>query len=410
MERKRIVIVGSSFAGYTGALELKEKIGNKHDVVVIANSPKFVFIPSLIWYPFGLREEEDISFDVRPVYAEHGIQFIEANVTGFDLDQRLVKMHKRTQDTFSDTEETLGYDYILIATGPKVDFDHIPGLGPEHNSYSICNVEHAEHTKHAWERLLENPGPIIIGASQGAACFGAAYEFVFNVRYQLKKHRLTKRAPITFLTAEPFLAHFGIGGFGSGEAMCERMFKFYDINWRTNTVIKEVTPTGVVLDDGTELPSNFTMIIPRFLGVDAVRNTPGLGNANGFIEVNDAYQHKHYPEVYAAGVAVHVPPPGDTPVPCGVPKTGYPSEQMAKVAVHNIVAYLEGRSEQLETLPFGEIEAYCIMDTGNMGMMILGDHMVGNRRLEFIIPGPQAHWAKLAFEKYFMFTRKRAHV
>ncbi|HEU5089215.1 MAG TPA: NAD(P)/FAD-dependent oxidoreductase, partial [Roseiflexaceae bacterium] len=114
------------------------------------------------------------------------------------------------------------------------------------------------------------------------------------------------------------------------------------------------------------------------------------------------------PEVYAAGVAVDVPPVGETAVPCGVPKTGYPSEVMAKTAAHNIAADIKGGERS--SMPFSMIHAYCIMDTGNMGMLILGDHMLGARHLEFIIPGPQAHWAKLAFEKYFLYSRKHGHV
>jgi len=396
--RKRIVVVGTSFAGYTGALELHELLGDDHDIIVVANTHDFVFIPSLIWYPFGLRDKKDIAFDVRPIYAEHHIRFVEANVTGFDLDQRLVLTNA----------EPIAYDYLLIATGPKVDFASVPGLGPQHNSWSICNLGHAEETRHAWERFLRDPGPIVIGASQGAACFGAAYEFIFNVRYQLKKHHLLDKAPLTFVTAEPFLGHFGIGGFGNAQAMSETFFKMQHINWRTSTVVKEVLPDGVVLGDGEVLPSKFTMIIPRFLGIDAIRNTPGLANPNGFIETDDGYQHKCYPEVFAAGVAVYVPPVGDTPVACGVPKTGYPSEVMAKTAAHNIAAAIKGGERK--TMPFSLIHAYCIMDTGNMGMLILGDHMLGARHLEFIIPGPQAHWAKLAFEKYFLYSRKHGHI
>ncbi len=399
IERKKVVVLGSSFAGYTGALELAEHLDRKHDIVVVAKSPDFVFIPSLIWYPFGLRSKEAISFDVRPIYARRGIEFVEASATGFDLANRLVLT----------SAGPVHYDYLLIATGPKVDFDSVPGLGPGRNSLSICNVEHAEETRKAWERFVKDPGPVVIGASQGAACFGAAYEFLFNVRYQLKREGLLEKAPITFVTAEPFLGHFGIGGFGNAKPMSEKFFDMYDIGWRTDSVIKEVRPDGVLLESGEFLPSKFTMIIPRFLGIDAIRNTPGLGNASGFIEVTDEYRHVRYPEIYAAGIAVFVPPVGDSKVPCGVPKTGYPSEVMAKTAAFNIAADINGSSER-RSMPFSMIHAYCIMDTGNMGMMIVGDHMLGARHLEFIIPGPQAHWAKLAFEKYFMFSRSRGRV
>ncbi len=396
---KHVVIIGTSFAGYTAAIELRRHLPAEHRVTVVAPSPRFVFIPSLIWVPFGIRTADDVCFDVRPIYEKNGIEFVQTRAEGFDLEGN--KVHTSQGD--------IHYDYLLIATGPKVDFDMLPGLGPKKNSWSICTLEHALETKEAWERLLDDPGPVVVGATQKAACFGAGYEFILNVRYQLKKAKKLDKAPLTFVTAEPFLSHFGIGGFGPGQAMCEKLFKMYDIQWRTNAVVQEVKPDAVVLEGGEEIASKFTMLIPRFLGVDAVRNTPGLANEAGFIETNAGYQHPKYKNVYAAGISVHVPPPAETPVPCGVPKTGYPSEQMAKTAAHNIMVDITGQGERHE-LEFGDIKALCIMDTGNMGMMILGDHMLPPREHEVIVPGPQAHWAKLAFEKHFMGTRRRGIV
>ena len=397
MGRKRIVIVGTSFAGYTAALELKELVGDNHDIIVIANTHTFLFFPSLIWYPFGLREEKDITFDVRPIYKSHGIEFLEHEVSGFLPAENRVLLKDG---------EPVSYDYLLIGTGPKVDYDYIPGL--REHSHSIVGLAVAERTRQAWTRFLENPGPVVIASAQGAACFGAAYEFLFNVRYQLAKHKLQEKASLTYLTAEPFAAHFGIGGFGNAQKMCEWMFSHYHIGTHLNASIKEVKADGVLLESGEFYPSAFTMVMPRFLGVDAVRNTPGLANANGFLEVDDSYQHPQYPNLYAAGVAVHVKPPGQTPVPCGVPKTGYPTEQMAKTAVRNIVADIKGLPKQ--HAKFDDMSAYCIMDTGNMGMVIVGDHMLSPREHEFIIPGPEAHWAKVAFEKYFLWSRRHAHV
>jgi sulfide:quinone oxidoreductase len=397
MSRKHILIVGTNFAGYTAAIELKELVGDNHDVTVVANTHKFLFFPSLIWYPFGLREEKDITFDVRPIYEAHNINFIETEVTRFDLEKN---------EVHTTTTQPIVYDYVIIATGPKVDYDYIPGL--REHSHSIVGLGPAQRTREGWKKFLADPGPVVIASAQGAACFGAAYEFLFNVRYQIAKNHLQDKAPLTYVTAEPFAAHFGIGGFGNAQKMCEWMFKHYHIDSRMNAVIKEVKADGVLLESGEFMPSKFTMVMPRFIGVDAVRNSPGLANDKGFIETTDGYQHHTYKNVFAAGVAVHVKPPGETPVASGVPKTGYPSEMMAKTAVKNIIADIKGLP--MVAAKFDDLPAYCIMDTGNMGMMIVGDHMLSPREHQFIIPGPEAHWAKLAFEKYFLWTRRHAKV
>ncbi|MDW8436595.1 MAG: FAD-dependent oxidoreductase [Chloroherpetonaceae bacterium] len=398
MERKRIVVAGTNFAGYTAALELKEMLGDQHDITVVSPTHKFLFYPSLIWFPFGIRDEKDITFDVRPIYQSHNIKFIETRATRFDLDNRKVLLEQG---------EPLEYDYLVIATGFAVDYDYVPGL--REHAYSIVGIKEATRTREAWQKFLQSPGPAVVVSVQGTGCFGAAYEFLFNMRYQIAKHHLKKETTLTYVTAEPYPAHFGIGGFGNAKKMCEMLFKFYRIESRFNVSVKEFCPDGVTLETGEKIPSTFTVAVPRFIGSECVRNTPGLGNAMGFIEVGGDYRHPKYPEVYAVGAAVEVKPPEQTEKPCGVPKTGYPSEQMAKIAAKNIVADIKKLPKRYEQ-SFAEMNALCIMDTGNMGMMIAGDHMLPPREHEFIIPGPEAHWAKVAFEKYFMFTRKRAIV
>ena len=108
-------------------------------------------------------------------------------------------------------------DYLVIATGYRNKFDVVPGLGPDGHAQTITTLADAERAAVAWAKFLTDPGPVVIGATQGASCFGAAYEFLFNTSHQLRKAKLHGRAPLTFVTAEPFLGHFGIGGLPGGE-------------------------------------------------------------------------------------------------------------------------------------------------------------------------------------------------
>ena len=389
--RRRIVILGSNFAGYTAALELKKHLGDQHEIVVISASSDFLFFPSLIWLPFGERKAADVTFPLAPIYEHKGVTFVHARVEQIDLDQRKVT-------------HTLGveaYDYLVIATGPQNHWEAVPGLGPQGHTQSIFGLADAERAGVAFEAFLQNPGPVVIGGVQGASCFGAAYEFLFNFAYQLKRRHI--QVPLTYLSAEPFLAHFGIGGFGNGTWMTELFFKREGITGVLNASVAEVRPGEIALQDGQVLPFSYAMLAPAFRGVPPVRACTAITNAGGFVEVNDHYQTLRYPEVYACGVAVAVAPPGPTPVPCGVPKTGYLSEEMAKVVVHNIVADLHGTP--MIRLPPGAIDAKCVLDAGNNGIIMTADHFLEPRSHAWLIPGPEAHWAKLAFEKYFLYTR-----
>ena len=110
----------------------------------------------------------------------------------------------------------------------------------------------------------------------------------------------------------------------------------------------------------------------------------------------------------AAQIAVQLDPPQKTPVPCGVPKTGYLSEEMARVVAHNIVSSID--HEPLVSLPAGSIDAKCVLDAGNNGIIMTSDHFLEPREHAWLIPGPEAHWAKLAFERYFLSTHRHGHV
>ena len=338
---KTIVVAGSNFGGYTAALKLKEFLKPEDKVIVISNTNKFLFTPSLIWVPFGLRNEEDITFDLQPIYKKHDIQFVISTITRFEPESNKVI----TEDG------PINYDYLLIATGPKPEMESITGIKPGEFNNPIVTLNLALQTKQAWQEFLKNPGPVVVGATQGAACFGAAYEFLFNIRYQLFKHNID--VPLTFVTAEPFLTHFGIGGFGSGEKMCQWMFDHYKIHWKTDVGVQEICENKVKLTDGTELESKFSSFVPKFVGIDAVRNSNGLSLPNGFIETTDDYRHKKFNNIYAAGVAVQVEPPSPTNLSCGVPRTGYPTEEMAQIAAWNISCDIYSDRKRKEK-PFSE--------------------------------------------------------
>lgn len=399
MGMKRIVVIGGSFAGMTAAIELKNKLGDRVEVIVWSKTEDFLFMPSLIWVPFGLRRREDITFPLAPVFQKKGVAFEQVEVTRIDLRERTV---------YAAGGKHLTYDYLVIATGPKLDYAAVPGLGPDGHSQSIFSWPDAERARAAFEAFEKDPGPVVVGGVQGASCFGAAYEFLFNMAYQLRKRRLADRAPLTYVTAEPFLAHFGIGGFGNGTKMTEYFFRKLGITAVTNAMVRAVRPGELLLEDGRTFPFRYSMLAPAFLGVDAVRALTEITTPRGFVKVDAQYRAQPYAEVFAAGVAVQLDPPQPTPVPCGVPKTGYLSEEMARVVAHNIAAGIQG--EPLIALPPGSIDAKCVLDAGNTGIIMTSDHFLEPRDHAWLIPGPEAHWAKIAFEKYFLATHKRGHV
>ncbi len=387
----RIVVLGGSFAGLTAAFKLKRELGDGAQVTVVSRDPRFVFIPSLIWVVPGWRKPGQISFELEPALRRRGIGFLRAVAEGIEPAQNVLKTDHGDVD----------YDYLLIASGPRYDWSVVPNFGPaDGTTWSVCNLPHAMDAAKAWLDFVQDPGPVVIGSTQGASCFGAEYEVAFNIDRALRQAKIRKQAPLTFFTAEPFLGHFGIGGMRGGEAMLKGFFKLLGIEAIANVSTSAVTADSITLSNRRELPKKYAIVIPPFTGVQAILDSDGIGDPRGFVPVNDGYQHQTFANIYAAGVAVQVKPPQPTEVPTGVPKTGWMAEAMAKVAAHNIAAAITGGEPR--ELPFGDIRPLCIMDAGTQGMIIGLDRVFKPRKFELMIPGPWSHWAKLGFEHYYM--------
>jgi sulfide:quinone oxidoreductase len=176
----------------------------------------------------------------------------------------------------------------------------------------------------------------------------------------------------------------------------------------TNARMREILPDILHLDDGRSFRFAYAMLAPPFLGVDAVRACTEIVNPRGFVEVNDYYQTEAYPEVFAAGTAVAVDPPEPTPVPCGVSTMGYLSEQMGIVVANNVAAALRG--EPMAAKPLAAMDFKDVLDAGNTGIIMTSDRYLEPREHAWAIPGPEAHWAKLAFERYFLATHRSGRV
>ena len=390
----RIIIIGGSFGGLTAAYELRKRLDHKKcEITLLSKEPRFVFIPSLPWVAMGYKRLDRISFDIVRPLERRGIRFVHATGEGIDpIEQKVFTDH-----------ENYSYDYLVIATGHRSANEAVPGLGPwDGPGHSLMSPPEAEEAREGLNVFLRELGPIVVGCAPGASCIGPAYEFAFEIDHLLRKRKSRHKVPIVFVTPEPFLGHFGVGGMGRVRQFFEGELEARDIRYFTSAAVSRITDTSVQLADGKMFESRFSLIIPPLAGVKAVAESPKLSNLKGFIPVDEGYRHKEFPNIYAVGVAVAYPPVDQTPVPVNFPKTGHMTEQMAVVAAHNIAADIRG-GEKLTR----DLWVDCIMDMGATGAHMRVDPVRPPRNIAEMSEGKRWLWAKRLFERYYLWKARR---
>lgn len=398
-----IVIIGAGIGGMPMAYEMKALARPQDRVTVVSNTPTFHFVPSNPWVAVNWRKRSDIEFSAAEHLARKGIEFTAAGAK---------RVHPERNQVELGDGSVLDYDFLVVATGPKLAFDEVEGLGPAAHTHSICHVDHAQSAAAAWDGFLAQPGPVVVGAVQGASCYGPAYEFAFIMDTDLRRRKLRDRVPMTFVTAEPYIGHLGLGGVGDSKSLLESALRERNIKWICNAKTTKIEAGRMHVTEFDELgkekrthelPFAYSMMLPAFKGVDAVFGIDGLTNPRGFVLIDEHQRNPKYPNVYAVGVCVAIPPVEVTPVPTGAPKTGYMIESMVTATAHNIRAQLDGKApDQKATW-----NALCLADFGDTGVAFVALPQIPPRNVNWFAEGKWVHLAKVAFEKYFIRKMKK---
>ncbi|MBU0753466.1 MAG: NAD(P)/FAD-dependent oxidoreductase [Gammaproteobacteria bacterium] len=400
-----IVILGAGVGGVSAAYEMKEKARSQDTVSVVSNHTYFQFTPSNPWVAVSWRTKEDITVEVGPYLEKKGIKFIAKAAKKLHADKNQIELEDGS---------TVDYDYLIISTGPKLAFDEVEGLGPGKHTQSVCHVDHAVDAAKEWDTFCKDPGHIVVGAVQGASCYGPAYEFAMIMDTDLRKRRIRSKVPMTFVTAEPYIGHLGLGGVGDSKGMIESVMRSRHIKWICNAKVTKVEAGKMHVaehnDDGSVkkehvLDFKFSMMLPAFKGIDAVFGIEGLTNPRGFIVADPFQRNPKFKNIFSVGVCVAIPPVEATPVPTGTPKTGFMIESMVTASVHNIRNLLDGKEpDQKATW-----NAVCLADFGDNGAAFVALPQIPPRNVNWFSQGKWVHLAKIAFEKYFLRKIKKGN-
>lgn len=402
---KTIAVIGAGIGGMSIAFELRQKFNKKdYQVVVIGEGSEFQFVPSNPWIALGERTRDQVVMDAGKYLEKRNIQFSPAGVTHIDAEAKLL--------TLGD-DSKIEYEYLVICSGPRLAFEAVPGSGPEGGyTHSICTADHAVKAHEAYQELLKKPGPVVVGAMQGASCFGPAYEYVLSLEGALRKKKMRDQVPITFVTSEPYVGHMGLGGVGDSKHLMEHEFRERGIKWICNAKVKEFEQGKAHIEEVDrkgetefthELDFNMAMFLPPFRGSEAIAAVPELCNPKGFVITDQFQRSPKYHNIFAAGVCVAIAPLENTPVPTGAPKTGFMIESMTTAIVENIMQMESGQEPDVHPT----LNAICLADMGDTGAAFVALPQNPPRNTNWTSMGKWVHLAKIAFEKYFLYKIKR---
>jgi sulfide:quinone oxidoreductase len=417
----RVVVLGAGVSGHTAALFLKRKLGREHEVIVVSPNSKWNWIPSNIWVGVGKMSPDKVVFPLAPIYRRKHIDFRQAKAVAIhpegDADDPTGAVDiVYTDPTRAGQTESIRYDYLINATGPKLNFGATPGLGPDGGyTASVCTPGHATDAATRFDSVIAalksgRAQTLVVGVGHGTCtCEGAAFEYAFNVEHELRAAGVRDKAEVIYLTNEHELGDFGVGGMHftnrgqqiTSQAWMESLFRERHMKAITQAAVTSIDP-GVInytqIDGSANTQSfDFAMLLPPFSGVglkafDRAGNdiTSTVFAPSGFLRVDadytpkpfeqwsaadwpKTYQSPSFGNLFGVGIAFAPPhaisrpysAPDGTLIAPAPPRTGMPSGAMGKIVALTISdMILEGATAPTHTGSMGAMAAACIASTG----------------------------------------------
>lgn len=370
----KVTIIGTGFAALTAVQEVRKKLKDQVTIQVIAPSDKFIYLPSLIWIPAGLRTKEDLEIDLHNFFNRQKVEFTQARVTGVSNKGRTVNTDKGDFDN----------DALIIASGGRF-IKRLPGI---ENIITPCEgIPAAEAIKEKLESL--EGGTLAIGfggnpKEPSAMRGGPMFEFMLGIDTLLRRQKRRDKFKIIFFSpaAEP------------GKRMGEKV---------PAKILEKLTKQGIethlghkivefqadkVITEGGEIPADMILFMPGMTGPTWLENTEFPISEGGMISANEYAEVEGFDKVYVAGDS------GSFEGPAWQPKQAHAADLQAKAAAHNLAVTIQNSGKKMPI----KHELVCIIDSLSHGVLVQRSEK-GSMMLP---PCRLMHYAKRFFEWMYL--------
>lgn len=337
MIARRILILGAGFGGLELATMLSEALGDRVEVTLIDKGESFVFGYSKLDVMFGRTSAEAVRMPYAEI-ARPGVRYLKETITAIDPAARRVTTDAGSHEA----------DALVIALGADYEMDATPGLAEHGNEfYSVAGAERLAQLLPSFRS-----GHAVIGVC-GAPfkCPPAPSETALLLHDYLSARGLRENCEITFTIP------LGTPVPPSPEtsSALEAAFAERDIRFLPGRRIASLDGGEVTLDDGTLLPFELFLGVPKHRAPAVVRDSGMLGEDEVYLSVDPRTLQTRWPDVYAVGDVAQV----------GVPKAGVFAEGAARVVAEQLIA--QEREDESEEEYQGRGSCYIEFGAGRIG-------------------------------------------
>jgi NADH dehydrogenase len=315
MTRPRVVIVGAGFGGLTCARALKRA---PVDVLLVDRTNYHLFTPLLYQVASAVLDPGEIARPVRQLIRPlHNADFLRANVTGADLEQRrLLTDHG-----------PLAYDYLVVASGSQSDYfgnaslaKHAFGLKELDEGLAVRNrvlmrFEEARWTDDREQRRMLLTFAVVGGGPTGVEMAGALAELTRLVLSKDYRDLDLGLVRVVLLEAAGFL----LGTFAEPlREAARRSLEKKGVEVLLRAKVANVAAGSIRLVDGHEVPAS-TVIWTAGVRASEVGSALGFSlGKQGRVQVLPTLQVTGHPEVFVIGDLAG-PTDGGVPLPMLIP-------------------------------------------------------------------------------------------